>query len=420
MTETTSAALPGLPFDLMDPEVQQCPYPAYEWLLREAPVYHDARTGMTIVSGYDAMREVLRDPVTYSNDIDWLALRPGGVPKASRELIAKEGFHEHPTLSRQDDPIHRLKRGMVDKVFAASRIKAMTGTVEQIADRLIDAFVDDGGCEFVSAFAVPLPCIIIAGQIGVPESDIHLFRHWSDAVMARISNMLSDEEDLAATRITVEAQHYLKAIIDRRRAEPCDDIITGLIFEPMADGRLLDDAEIIALLTELLVGGNETTTSAIASGMRMLVENPALQEEIRNPDRMRGFVEEVLRLETPIQGLYRITTRDVELGGVDLPKGTAINLRYAAANRDERAFGCPARVDLDRPNQGAHMTFGSGVHHCLGAPLARLEMTVSFTALVRRLRDFAYAPDFEGPRYLPSLLQRSLEQLPIRFRVRES
>lgn len=417
MEEQPHAA--SLPFDLMDPEVQQCPFPAYDWLLEKAPVYHDARTGMTFVSGFEEMREVMRDPATYSNDIDWLALRPGGVPRASRALIAEQGFYEHPTLSRQDDPVHRLKRGMVDKVFAASRIRAMTGAVEQIAHRLIDDFADAGQCEFVSAFAVPLPCIIIAGQIGVPESDIHLFRHWSDAIMARISNMLTDEEDLEATRITVTAQHYLKAIIDRRRAEPCDDIISGLIFEPMADGRLLDDAEIIALLTELLVGGNETTTSAIASGMRILVEQPALVTRIRDrPDLMRGFVEEALRLETPIQGLYRITTRDVVLGGVPLAKGTVINLRYAAANRDSRVFGCPAEVDLERPNPGAHMTFGSGVHHCLGAPLARLEMTVSFSALLERLEGFAYPADFEGPRYLPSLLQRSLERLPIRFTKR--
>ncbi|WP_156680865.1 cytochrome P450 [Sphingomonas profundi] len=405
-----------LPYDLMTPAVQQCPYPAYDWLVREAPVYRDDGIGMVLLTGYAAMREVLRDPATYSNDIDWMALRPGGVPAASRALIAAEGFHEHPTLSRLDDPLHRQKRALVDKVFAASRIRKMGDEVDRIAHRLIDAFAGDGGCEFVSAFAVPLPCIIIASQIGVPEEDINLFRHWSDAIMARIGNMLSDEEDLAATRVTVEAQLYLKAIIDRRRADPRDDIISDLIREPLEDDRLLDDAEIIALLSEILVGGNETTTSAIASGMRILIEQDGLAARLRaDPDAMRNFVEEVLRLETPIQGLYRICTRDVVLDGVALAKGTAINVRWAAANRDPAVFACPAEIDLNRRNAGAHMTFGSGIHHCLGAALARLEMTASFRALVDRLDDIAYPADFAGPQYLPSFLQRSIELLPITF-----
>lgn len=408
-----------LPFNLMDPQVQQCPFTAYDWLVREAPVYHDAATGMVLVSGYQAIREVLRDPVTFSSDIDWMALRPGGVPEASRALIRQEGFFEHPTLSRLDDPEHKYKRGLIEKVFTASRIKKMGGDIKSIAHRLIDQFAPRGHCEFVGEFASPLPCIVIANQIGVPEQDIHLFRHWSDAIMARIGNMLTDDEDLVATRTTLDSQHYLKAIIDHRRAAPEDDIITGLITEALPDGRKLEDSEIIALLTELLVGGNETTASAIASGLRLLIETPGMADQLRhNPAEMRNFVEEVLRLETPIQGLYRIVTRDVELGGVLLAKGTAINLRWAAANRDPKLFGCPARMDLARPNAGAHMTFGSGVHHCVGAPLARLEMSVTFTAMIERLDNIRYADGFTAPEYQPSFLQRSIMELPIRFTPR--
>lgn len=408
-----------LPFNLMDPAVLQCPFPAYDWLVRESPVYRDEASGMVLISGYQMIREVLKDPVTYSNDIDWLSLRPGGVPIASRELIEREGFYEHPTLSRLDDPVHKFKRSLIEKVFTASRVRKMDSGIRAIAHRLIDRFAGRGECDFVAEFASPLPCIVIAGQIGVPEEDIHLFRHWSDAIMARIGNLLSDEEDLAATRVTLESQHYLKAIIDRRRVDPHDDIVTGLIRATLPDGRHLDDAEIIALLSELLVGGNETTASSITSGLRLLIETPGLAKQLReNPGDMRNFVEEVLRLETPIQGLYRLVTRDTELGGVFLPKGTAINLRWAAANRDSSHFSCPAMMDLDRSNAGAHLTFGSGIHHCVGAPLARLEMVVSFTAMIERLEDIRYVNGFAGPEYVPSFLQRSIVELPLAFRER--
>lgn len=405
-----------IPFDLMSADVQQCPFGAYDWLVENAPVYSDSRTGMVILSGYEMMREILKDPETYSNEIDWRELREGGIPPESTAFIEQEGFHEHPTLSRLDDPLHRQKRSMVDRVFAASKIKMMEMEIIDIANRLVDDFEMDGHCEFVRDFAVPLPCIVIARQIGVPDTDIHLFKHWSDAIMSRIGNMLSDEDDLAATRVTVESQQYLKRIIDDRRETPCDDIISGLIHEPLDDGRMLDDAEIIALLTEILVGGNETTTSAIASGMRILIETPGLWQTLaQDQAAMRNFIEETLRLETPIQGLYRITTREVELGGSTLPQGTVINVRWAAANRDPAKFECPGKLDLQRRNAGAHMTFGSGIHHCLGAPLARLEMRIAFETMIRRFTSVRYQDGFGGVKYLPSFLQRSICELPIEF-----
>ncbi|MBI1181048.1 MAG: cytochrome P450 [Alphaproteobacteria bacterium] len=413
-TQTTDA--PAMPFNLMDREVQQCPYQAYHWLLEHAPVYRDPNTGMVIVTGYDLLREIVKDPKTYSSDLDWIALRPGGVPEKSEALMREKGFDVYPTLSRMDDPIHKSKRSLVDRVFASSRIRKMTPDIDAIAHELIDGFVDAGECEFMRAFAFPLPCIVIAGQIGVPREDIHLFKEWSDASMSRISNMLSDEQDYAATQLLVDSQHYLKSIIDRRRADPRDDIISGLILTPLPEGRLLDDAEIIAMLSEILVGGNETTTSAIGAGMKLMLDRPEVVDRLRaEPGLMKNFVEEVLRLETPIQGLYRVTTRDVTLGGVGLPKGTPINMRWAAGNRDEAVFPEADELDLERRNAGSHVTFGSGIHHCLGATLARVEMASSFTAIIERMQDFRYAEGFEDVTYLPSLLQRTIIELPMTF-----
>ncbi len=405
-----------MPFNLMDREVQQCPYQAYNWLLTNAPVYRDPNTGMVMVTGYDLLREIVRDPVTYSSDLDWIALRPGGVPQKSEALMREQGFRQYPSLSRMDDPIHKSKRSLVDAVFASSRIKKMTPDIDRIAQDLIDAFVDRGECEFMREFAFALPCIVIAGQIGVPREDIHLFKEWSDASMSRISNMLTDDQDYEAAKLLLASQHYLKAIVDKRRAEPEDDIISGLIFTPLPEGRYLDDAEILSMLGEILVGGNETTTSAIGAGMKILLDRPDVVAQLRaEPSLMKNFVEEVLRLETPIQGLYRITTKDVVLGGVPLPKGTPINMRWAAGNRDQAVFPNAEDIDLSRKNAGQHMTFGQGIHHCLGATLARVEMASSFTAILHRMQDFRYPAGFEGVTYLPSLLQRTIVTLPMEF-----
>ncbi|MGE0666941.1 MAG: cytochrome P450 [Sphingomonadales bacterium] len=408
---------PTMPFNLMDRDVQQCPYQAYDWLLENAPVYRDPNTGMVMVTGYDLLREIVRDPVTYSSDLDWISLRPGGVPEKSEKLLREEGFKQYPSLSRMDDPIHKSKRSLVDAVFAGSRIKKMTPDIDAIAHDLIDAFVDRGECEFMREFAFPLPCIVIAGQIGVPREDIHLFKEWSDASMSRISNMLTDEQDYEAAKLLLNAQHYLKAIVDKRRAAPEDDIISGLIFTKLPEGRHLDDAEILSMLSEILVGGNETTTSAIGAGMKIMLDRPDIVAELRaNPALMKNFVEEVLRLETPIQGLYRVTTKDVVLGGVALHKGTPINMRWAAGNRDQATFPNAGDIDLARKNAGLHMTFGQGIHHCLGATLARVEMASSFSAVLQRMEDFRYPAGFGGVTYLPSLLQRTIVSLPMTFR----
>lgn len=405
--------------NLMDPAVQQCPYPAYDWLLENAPVYWDEGMGMFIVTGYELLREVVRDPATYSSELNWLDLRDGGMQQASLDLFKEKGWKEHPTLSRTDEPLHSNKRGLVDRVFAPQRIRKMTAHIDAIVQDLIDQFIDAGECEFMADFAIPLPCIIIASQLGIPREDIGLFKVWSDAYMARISNLLSDEEDLKCAAQIVEYQHYVKPILDKRRADPKDDIISDLIHTEMASGRKLDDSEIISLVREILVGGNETTTSAIGSGMRMLIEQPDKVAQLRaEPALLKNFVEETVRLEAPIQGLYRVTTRDAELGGVKLPKGSPINMRWAAGNRDGCMFADAGTLDLKRRNTGSHLGFGSGIHHCLGATLARVELLSSFTAILDRMQDFAYPSGFDEVRYVPSIVQRTIEELPMTFTKR--
>lgn len=403
--------------NLMDPVVQHCPYDAYAWMRENEPVYHDPVTGQYFVTSYECLREAMRDTATYSAEVNWQALREGGVVKEGVKAFAERGWPIVPGLVQTDDPIHAEKRALVDKVFTAGRVKKMTPYVNQTVNDLIDAFIDDGECELMTQFAIPLPCIIIAEQIGVPREEIGKFKLWTDAQMQRISGMLSDAQEMECVEIVLEGQHYFKRVIDARRADPKDDIITDLIGAEIASGRKLNDAELIALIMgDVLVGGNETTTSSIMAGMKLMIDNPDQVALMREDDRLiRNFVEEVIRLETPVQGLYRMTTKETALGGVTLPKGAIVNMRYAAANRDEAMFEGAAKLDVTRKNAGSHFAFGSGVHHCLGASLARRELASTFSIFLDRMENFAYRPGFEEQEFLPSILQRTMKELHITF-----
>lgn len=217
----------------------------------------------------------------------------------------------------------------------------------------------------------------------------------------------------------IEAQHYFQPIFERLRAEPDGSLISVLVNTVIEGwGRPLNDEELHAeMMADTFVGGSETTTNALAAGMKLLIENKDIWAKLKaDPERyMRNFVEEVLRLESPVQSLMRFTHKDVELDGVTIPAGSVVNVRYGAANRDERLFECPERLVLDRPRAGAHMAFGSGKHHCLGAPLARRELIRGFTAVVDRFEDMDFAPGANDFAYHPHFLLRSLKQLNITF-----
>jgi cytochrome P450 len=234
--------------------------------------------------------------------------------------------------------------------------------------------------------------------------------------------MQTEEEERWSIEMEIEAQHYFQAIFERLRAEPDDTLISDLVNTPVPGwGRTLTDEELHAeMMADTFVGGSETSTNALSAGVMLLIENPGVWDRLKeDPAKwVTVFAEEVLRLEGPVQGLMRVATRDVELHGVTIPAGAIINMRYAAANRDDRQFEQPDRLDLDRENVRSHLAFGFGVHHCLGAPLARRELILGFTALVERLDDLAYAdgspPDLE---YQPNFCLRALKSLPITFRA---
>ncbi|QUL37414.1 cytochrome P450 [Erythrobacter sp. JK5] len=418
-----SAADDRLNINLFDPELQQCPYDAYKQLRDEAPVYNIPGTDMWVVSRYDDVREVLMDPQRFpSSSADSQFRASAGDMERAQKVAARfeeNGWVPAPTLNGRDDPGHKQMRAMFNQAFKPSTIKEIDPQVEALAYELIDGFIEDGQCEWVKAFCVPLPLFIIGEQMGAKREDMWRIKRWTDAFFQRISLMLPEDRHMEMVDREIEAQHYFQPIFERLREHPDDSLISVLVNTVIEEwGRPLTDNELHAeMMADTFVGGSETTTNALAAGMKLLIENKDVWQQLKSdPDKyMKTFVEEVVRLESPVQSLMRFVREETELAGVTIPAGAMINIRFAAANRDERAFECPEKLDLDRPRAGAHMGFGSGTHHCLGAPLARRELIWGFTAVVDRFEDMWFAEGRNDFAYHPHFLLRSLKELHIEF-----
>lgn len=406
--------------DLMDPAVQACPYEFYARLRDQAPLYRMPSTGFYLVTSYDLCREVIRQPDLFASGVSPMALKPGGVPEEVIALYQNEGWMPTASCSTSDPPRHTRVRDLLERLFTARKVRSMRPYMVQIANELIDAFEQRGSCEFVREYAHPFPMMIIADQIGVPRTDIERFKAWSDAIVEPFSMMIGREREIECARLVVEMQHYFARLIEQRLREPQDDLLTLVAQATDEDGAPLEMREKLSIITiDLLASGNETTTAALASGMKLLIGDPdALARLQQEPALIKTFAEEVLRLESPAQGMFRRVTADTTLGGIELKEGDLLSLRFGAANRDESQFPQADRIDLDRPHPGKHLALGIGRHTCIGAALARQEIIVSFEALLDRLQGFRLPADVPEPGYVPSFFGRNLRQLPIEFEAR--
>ncbi len=415
--------------NLLDAGLQNCPYHAYRLLRDEAPVWRDPITGFYVITRFDDLRDVLLDPARFANGIQGGQGGGRDVLNAERaqrmrQLYETKGWLPAATLAGRDDPNHKQMRAMFNDAFRPKRINAMDPFVEATAYKLIDAFVDAGHCDWVKQFAVPLPLIVIGHQVGVPEEDIWRIKAWTDAWVQRLGMMQTEEEERWSVEMEIEAQHYFQPIFERLRRTPDDSLLSEMVNRVIPEwGRPLNDNELHAeMMADTFVGGSETSTNAISAGVMLLIQNPDVWQRLKaDPDRhLKTFIEEVLRLEAPVQGLFRTAVEDITLHGVTIPKGAMVNIRYAAANRDEREFECPEQLDLDRDKPGRHLAFGSGVHHCLGAPLARRELFWAFKALVDRIDEMWFAPGRNDFTVAPNFSLRALKELHIEFTAKQT
>ena len=410
-------------YNLLEDGTRECPFPYFNAIRREQPVYFMEELGAWYVSRYEDVRHVKKHPEIFSNNIFELGAQRGASRDIAESYRNEHGWRRVSTLQRTDPPLHTKYRKLINHAFTVKRIRAMTPYVETVVNDLIDGFIDQGRCDFVWDFAIPLPCTVIADQLGVPREKIWQLKEWSDAMLAPGGGFTDDAAALKCGQLVVEAQQFFAKVIEERRREPRDDIISDLVHTKVTDDqgaeRHLDMHELQDLLDQLLTGGNETTTNAIGSALMLLLQRPGTMQRMReDPKLLRNFVEESLRFETPVIHLWRVTTQDTELGGVSLPKGSSVALGYASANRDETVFEDSETFDIARKKPGAHLAFGSGPHHCPGAALARQEMFSTFTILLHRLENIRLQNPEDEFLHVPSSFLRGLAHLNIDFDVR--
>ncbi len=405
-------------FNPFDPATLQCPYPHYQKMREDQPVLEVKALGMFLVTNHALVSEIIKDTVTYSSAFGNTSMPIPAEDRAKLVEVIAEAYPRVPTMLTADPPNHTRYRRLVSKAFTPRAIAELEPVIRAITARLIDSWIGSRGIEFVTEFGVPLPVEVIAKALNVPDDRLVDFKRWSDDSIAGIGTSISIDQRVEAERGVNEFQRYFAAELDKRRAHPQEDLLTNLLNaridddDPeVSDKRALDTPEMLSILQQLLVAGNETTTKMLTEMMRLLADNPAEWEKVKaDPSRIPAIVEETLRLSTPTQGMFRIATRDVELGGVLIPKGSRVVIVFMSANRDEAVFDEPDSFNPDRANITDHLAFSKGTHFCLGANLSRLEGRVALEEFCKRLGSFTLT-DTNDFAYHPSFMLRGLVKL---------
>jgi cytochrome P450 len=354
-----------------------------------------------LVTSYDEARALLADPRLSKDHPRIVELFPPGLAGALASPL-------NANMLFSDPPDHTRLRKLVTRAFTSRTVEGLRPRIEQAAAGLLDAIPAGTTADLISAYALPLPVTVICDLLGVPEADRDRFRDWTLSFVAVVApEVLADNaRQLAA---------FLAALIEDKRAHPGDDLLSRLV-QVSDDGDQLSAGELLSMSFLLLVAGFETTVNLIGNGVLALLRHPGQLALLRSdPTLLPGAVEEFLRYESPLYiGTYRFTAEPVRVGGAEIPAGQFVRISVLAANRDEGQFADPDRFDITRP-PGAHLAFGHGIHHCVGAPLARLEGQIAIGALLRRFPGLALAAEPEDLRWRDSTLMHGLHELPVRL-----
>lgn len=407
--------------DFLAPETMQRPFGFYDDARKTAPVMRLPKSPVPgrdvyLVTSYELVTKIGRDWRTFSNRFGFMMNQASDDAEITEILSRGQPWVD--TLLTQDPPLQRQYRALVMKIFSPARVEAMAESMTQICDQLIDSFVGRGECDFFEDFAVPLPIYVIADQLGVSRVDREDFKRWTDEYVASIGSMHGRDAAVAGAKAVVAIQDYFIKVIADRRETPRNDIVSDLANAMLEDGRALTIPELCSILHQLLVAGNETTRNALAGGMVHILGKPGLKEAMALDHALiPPAVEEILRLETPTKSMWRIATRDVEIGGVAIPADALLLLSFDAGNRDPIEFGDPDDFVPGRPNAGRHLSFGGGIHFCIGALLARREMAIAYERLFARLPRLRLTEERNELRYISSILHRAFTGLHLSFDV---
>ena len=393
----------------------QDPFPTYSMLRAEAPVYQIPDTpGLFFVTTWPLVREALMDPGRFSNVMPH-ARRTSPPPEAEAQVQAlrAQGYPYSPALGTNDPPQHTRYRKMVNRAFTVRSLAWMEPLVDEVADQLAAALPDDEVVDIMESVTIPLPVWAIMRILGLDDRHRDDLRRWSDSSNASLGGKLSAERWIETERDVLEYQQVICRELDDRRENPRDDLLSTLVQAEPGETPLTN-AELVWLVRELIVAGNETTIRALADMILNLDAIPGVWDRLRDDVQFRrGVVEEGIRLAAPVMGLWRRATCDTELGGVTIPAESTLFLAFSSANRDEQVFAEPDTFDPMRENVRDHLAFGHGIHVCVGAGLARIEANSALRALANNVTALEVI-DRDALRYGPSYGLRGLTALPVR------
>lgn len=410
----------------LDPLIRNDPFPFYRALREQQPVYYDPQLDVYLVSRYDDVMAVLRDTENFSLEHGYQDRYANGHVEELAEIMNRDGGGFVRDIIAADPPAHTRLRKLLDKAFTAHRVKSLEPRVRQIATDLVKPLAARGYGDGMMDIGSPLTAMIICEQLGFDFAEVGTARiaRWTTALLAQIGRMQTREEMLENARAMCEMQNYIIAHIRAREACPQDDMISDLVHARLEDEENpgLSFEEQVSCVRALLIAGNDTTAAAIANLLLILATDPELTAQLRHSlgdERLlRRMVEEVLRLQPPVHGLFRTTTHAVRIGDTLLPPYVQVCVLFASANDDEAQFHCPRTLDPSRNNVGQHLTFGSGIHRCIGSELARMEMRIALEVILEHLDDIALAMPNAEITYLPTLATHTMQRLPLRFSQR--
>jgi len=392
------------------------PYPFYARARKEQPITFSPELSTWLITGYKEIQQILLQPEKFSS-CDTLTSPTTFYPHTLEELI--KGYLPVPIVLNTDGVEHARLRLPLTKAFAPARIRDIEPFIRDVANSLIDAFIDDRRTEIISQFAYPLALEVVLTLLGIPRHDIVQTRQWSHDWLMLMSVQLEEEQQVACARNTVAFQHYLAGMIAERRERPQNDLISTLLHANVPSQEPLTEAELVLTLQGLILAGHESTTNMIGTGLLLLLEQPERWKRLcEHPEYISTTVEEILRFDAPIQMFARTTTQEVTISGVTLPEDASLLLLYGSGNRDEVFFPQAQEFQMQRASNH-HLSFGHGVHFCVGAALARLEGKIAFEVLCERLPQLSLIPE-QMLTHIPTLLFRGYERLEVTWaRTRE-
>lgn len=408
-------------------ELVDDPYPYFDYLRSQCPVKSEPHHGVTMVTGYEEAVSVYADTATFSSCNAVTGPFPGfPVPLVGDDVsdLIDEYRDQLPfsdQITTMDPPKHKDHRGMLMRLITPKRLKENEDFMWRYADRQIDEFIDRGECDFIKDFAAPFTLYVIADLLGVPEEDHEYFR--------KVLQGGHRQEGLGSTGSASLSHSPLEFLYERltdyveeRRRNPQEDVMTGLALATFPDGSTPEVIDVVRVAANLFSAGQETTVRLLGAAFQLLGERPDFQRQLRaDRELIPGFVEECLRMESPVKGDFRLARRATTVGGVDIAAGTTVMVLNGAAGRDPRRFSNPNEFHMDRGNAKEHLAFGRGPHACPGGPLARAETRISIERLLARMDSITISEAAHGPagdrhyEYTPTYILRGLQGLHLEF-----